>query len=51
MNLSPRVLTRKQGCFLPLNGIVGSTDTRKAYATIGVVTCARDVTETRTKGI
>ena len=45
------VLTRKQGSFLPLNDILCSTDTRRLYSTIGVVTHSRDVTETRTKGI
>ena len=36
---------------MPLSDISCSTDTRKQYSAIGVVTNARAVTETRTKGI
>lgn len=48
--LDLHALTRKKGSFLPLNDISCSTDTRKLYSTIGVVTHAREVTETRTGG-
>jgi hypothetical protein len=43
-------LTRNQGSYLPLSTISRSTDIRRSYSTIGVVTNARAVTETRTKG-
>ncbi|KAF9651467.1 hypothetical protein BDM02DRAFT_810756 [Thelephora ganbajun] len=48
-NEGPAGLKAGWGSFLPLNEISSSTDTRKLYSTIGVVTSARAVTETRTK--
>ena len=49
-NLDLRALTTKQGSFLPLDNIACSTDIKKQCSTVGVVTNARDVTETRTGG-